>query len=155
MTRTPTLLAIALFSIAFLLPQSFAAENSCYGECPDLRPRSPSIGSGIQPSYAAGSTLQVSVVVNNIGDDQALPISKMYYYFSEDSTFDPQQDTLCAEDNIARLHPGQKQAMTEWVLIPPDTPPGTRYLFFFADAQNVVIEDNENNNVVSKAIEVH
>ena len=120
---------------------------------PDLRPESPSVSPSLS-SYQPGSSLTIGVYVKNIGSVQAPTWSVMDYYLSDDSTFDPQEDTHLGYDNIARLYPGQRQAMSDYVTLPNSLAAGTWYFLFVADADDEIDESNEGNNVTSRSITV-
>ncbi|WP_171025729.1 CARDB domain-containing protein [Hymenobacter jeollabukensis] len=95
----------------------------------------------------AGGTTTVSLSVNNVGAGAAAS-TPVAYYLSADNTLDA-ADRLLANVTGAGLNANTSVTRSNVVTIPSTTTAGSYYLICAADANNVVTESNENNNVAT------
>ncbi len=109
---------------------------------PDLITQSPAAS---PTSIVAGSTTTASCTVKNQGTATAAA-STLKYYLSANTTYEV-SDTYLVSDAVASLAANGTAAVSELVTIPSTTAAGTYYILFFADANAVVAESNETNNV--------
>jgi subtilase family serine protease len=116
---------------------------------PDLITQSPAAS---PTSVVAGSTTTASCTVKNQGTATAAA-STLKYYLSANSIYEV-SDTYLISDAVASLAANGTAAVSELVTIPSATAAGTYYILFFTDADAVVAESNETNNVGYIAITV-
>ena len=100
----------------------------------------------------AGQTTAASGIVKNQGTALAAA-SSLKYYLSADNMYSA-GDTYLATASVASLAANATAAVSNVLTIPSNTPAGTWYILFFADADVQVAESNETNNVSSFAITV-
>ena len=105
-------------------------------------------------SIVAGNSTTVSCDVKNQGNVSTGGNSTLVYYLSNDNIFDPSDTYLNAYNTINTLAGGAIQNINTSVAIPPSTSSGSHYIILVADANNVISESNENNNVGYRAITV-
>ena len=103
-------------------------------------------------TVTAGSFVTSSAYVANQGNTTAAG-SRLGVYFSTDATLSA-NDVLLATENVAVLSAGNSYYVYPQFAIPTTAMPGTYYVLFAADDQNVVAETNEANNVRSVALNV-
>lgn len=109
---------------------------------PDLVVKDP----GIYPeTILAGDTLTVSSTVFNQGNQDAA-VSKLYYYLSNDSVFN-HSDLESGYNYIGSLDAGDSIFLSQPVIVPEGSSPGTWYILFFADADDQIEESDEENNL--------
>lgn len=96
-------------------------------------------------SIIQGATTTASCTVKNQGGADA-GASNLKYYLSADVSYNS-GDILLATDAVAALTAGSSVSLSEVLTIPLETPVGTCYILFFADADAAVAEGNEANNV--------
>jgi len=116
---------------------------------PDLITQSPAAS---PTSVLAGATTTASCTVLNQGTASA-GASNMKYYLSSNATYET-GDTYLATDAVVSLAASGSASVSELVTIPAGTPAGTLYILFFTDADLVVTESLETNNVGYVAISV-
>ena len=108
------------------------------------------VNSSISPdNLVPGESFSVSCDVKNDGDDDAQQ-SKLKYYLSADNNYELNDEYLGVDyvRNIGGLGAGKTCSKTANLKIPENTAPGSYYILFYADAENKVIEgNNENNNI--------
>ena len=95
-----------------------------------------------------------SIVVNETTRNQGgglAATSATRFYLSTNSTLDA-SDTLLGGRDITALDPGITNSGATTLMIPPATPPGTYYIVAKADADAVVSETSETNNVTARSI---
>jgi hypothetical protein len=130
-------------------PNAYVTVTAIPGPAPDLEVQNQSISP--TSVIAGGLTTSISTVAN-IGDTLADP-STLKYFLSSDMTWDA-SDILLGEDAIGTLAIGGSSPQTENLTIPSGTAAGDYYILFFADAEEVVEESNEDNNVAYSGLEV-
>lgn len=108
----------------------------------------------VPASVVDGDTVNVRFDVANQGSKTS-QASTLKYYLSADATFDA-NDRLLGELNTRALLAGESLNLSTSFVYNASTmgAPGTKYLFFTTDANGVVNEGNEGNNVLSKALNV-
>ncbi len=116
---------------------------------PDLTILNPAVN---PVSIEAGQTTTGSCTVKNIGNGLA-PASVLKYYLSSNNTFSG-DDLLLGSDNVGALASLATINESEIVTIPLTTTAGTWFILFFADADGLLTENNETNNVGYKQITV-
>ena len=104
------------------------------------------------PNTAAGNPIGLSCYIANQGNTFANS-SSVGYYLSTDATLDS-NDALLTSTFGGQLTPIYTQTRSATTNVPPGTTPGSYYILFAADYQNIVAESNETNNVSSVAITV-
>lgn len=102
----------------------------------------------------AGGTIDVQVDQVYSGGSATVPNVYLYYCLSTDCTLDG-TDLLLDQDYSSINSNDEFDSETAGLIIPGETPAGTYYLIFFADANNVVDESNEGNNIVCLEITVN
>ena len=112
---------------------------------PDNNPDLIITDQSVNPDFSQASDLAyISFTEKNIGNNNA-GTSKTKLYYSEDNIFDASDIYLDAV-NIPALNSGMQYEVSQSITVPPSATPGTRYIFFVADADNEVIETDENLN---------
>ncbi|WP_062295097.1 S8 family serine peptidase [Nostoc piscinale] len=101
-------------------------------------------------SISVGKSFKVSYRVKNQGIGKAFP-SSTAFYLSRDKTVSD-DDLYLGSDEIASLNAGAYSSRTATFSIEKNVTAGSYYLLYKADANNNVVETNENNNIVAKAI---
>ncbi|MBD2494436.1 S8 family serine peptidase [Nostoc sp. FACHB-280] len=101
-------------------------------------------------SVAAGSTLNINYQIKNQGSENAFSSYTLFYLSHDTSVSD--DDLYLGSDEIASLNPGAYSSRTVTFSIEKNAAAGSYYLLYKADANNNVVETNENNNIVAKAI---
>jgi subtilase family serine protease len=96
-------------------------------------------------TIAAGSTVQVSDLVQNAGGDTAGP-STTRFYLSANQILDSGDIPLSGSRMVAAVPGGSSSSGTTAVTIPATTVPGFYYVFAVADADGAVAEAVETNN---------
>jgi subtilase family serine protease len=108
----------------------------------------------ISSSAAAGSQINVTETTRNQGAGAAIATTTKYY-LSTNSTFDAAVDVALASRGVPLMATGASSVGPQTaVTIPPGTPAGTYYILAVADADHIVAESNENNNVTAKALTI-
>ncbi|GAB2950635.1 hypothetical protein GCM10027048_14860 [Hymenobacter coalescens] len=118
---------------------------------------SPSVDLVVQTSSApttttAGASLSANAYVLNQGNTIAAN-SSLGVYFSTNSTLDAADQLLFVSPG-GSMSPGFSQYRSGVGTVPTGLAPGTYYLLFVADPQNLVVETNETNNVQTRTIAV-
>ncbi|MCD6556180.1 MAG: C10 family peptidase, partial [Bacteroidales bacterium] len=85
-----------------------------------------------------------SFTVNNIGNGNA-GTSKVKLYYSDDAVYDG-SDTYIDQVNIPALNSKQNYEVSQNITIPGSATEGSRYIIIVADADNEVVETDENYN---------
>jgi len=98
---------------------------------------------------AGGRTFYVNESTQNIGD-AATPPSVTRYFISSDPNFGPNATRPAGERRVPALQPGESSVIKQQAFtVPGDLPEGTYFLAACADAENAVVELDENNNCSS------
>ena len=116
---------------------------------PDLKIQSQNVSPWI---VSPGSGTMASCIVRNQGDGAAGP-STLKYYISNNTTYSV-DDVYLGYDPVGSLGPNGTSSESEMLTIPPGTQEGLWFILFFADANQVINESDENNNVGSFRISV-
>ncbi len=102
----------------------------------------------------AGGNVNLTFTIQNSGKVDAGPFH-VAIYFSEDSTLDPNTDTVLKEYLINGLPVGRSTLERVQVRIPKNaTINKVSYIFVRADSKNVIKESNESNNTTSTTFNV-
>ncbi len=106
-------------------------------------------------NVSCGSNITMSCTQNYSGNqpDSNLPSFDLDYYLSTNTTFG-NSDVLLAGDSSGLGSDDTSNNETATAAIPADTPSGTYYILFVADADDELSETNENNNVEYIQIQV-
>ena len=100
----------------------------------------------------AGAAITVSATTKNQGSGQAA-VSTTRYYLSANTTVDA-GDTSLGTSPIASLAPSASVVSSPTLTVPAGTATGTYYVLAQADADALVTETNETNNVRSVQIRI-
>jgi subtilase family serine protease len=101
-------------------------------------------------SITTSDVLTVSYDLQNIGDDIADGPFDIYYYISEDATFDVGTDTfLTYQEGLYNVYPGVTATIGLANPYSPSWGTGTQFLLVVVDPTHTVTESNEDNNVGS------
>lgn len=93
-----------------------------------------------------GRTFYITEQTQNIGN-LAVPPTVTRYFISQDQNIDPTTARPVGERSVPALQPNQVSAIQQQSFtIPSDLPDGTYFLAACADANNAVVELDENNN---------
>jgi subtilase family serine protease len=98
----------------------------------------------------AGKSIAISDTTRNVGAGPA-GASQTRFYFSANGSFDP-SDVLIGTRNVPALGAGATSSGSTSVSIPEGTTVGTWYLVGLADAEGVVSETSESNNIYVRTI---
>jgi subtilase family serine protease len=103
-------------------------------------------------STAPGNVLSLSCYITNQGNTTAA-YSSVGYYLSTNTTLDANDQLLSSSygGQLTTNYPTYRSVTTN---VPPGTAPGTYYILFAADYQNVVSESNETNNVSATTVTI-
>ncbi|HAF28413.1 MAG TPA: hypothetical protein DCG75_05130, partial [Bacteroidales bacterium] len=102
---------------------------------------------GITPfSLIPGESLNLGFRLSNFGTDDAAS-SDMKFYISSNSTFESANDTYLTSYSCPSLLGGSNSTANLNLTIPGSLNSGTWYILGIADANNVINETNENNNI--------
>ena len=139
--------------IRLLLPFSLVISFplASFAQLPDL-----SIGSfQVSPTVGpAGGNVNLTFTIQNSGKRDAGPFYTAIY-FSEDTTLDPNTDTVLKEYLINNLQVGRSTVQRIRVKIPKNaTLNKTSYIFVRTDSKNAINESNETNNTTSVTFSV-
>ncbi|BAY26378.1 peptidase S8/S53 [Calothrix sp. NIES-2100] len=104
-------------------------------------------------SGTAGNYLNFSYNIKNQGTGTAAA-SNTAFYLSKDTKLDS-SDTYLSYDYVSSLAPSSTSTEFTSVYLDGSLIPGTYYLFAGADDWNDVLESNESNNLVYKAITIY
>ncbi len=130
-------------------PTTYVTVTAIPGPAPDLEIQNQSVSP--TSINAGGITVAISTVANT--GDALADASTLKYYLSSDITWDA-SDTYLGEDAVASLTIGGTSPKTENLTIPSGTSAGNYYILFFADAEDVVEESDEDNNIAYSSLEV-
>ncbi len=104
-------------------------------------------------SGAECSQVSVTATTRNSGTGAARP-STTKYYFSADSSFSA-EDKLVGSRAVSSLSPGGTDTGTATVTLPCSVPAaGTFYILAIADAENMVSEARETNNLLARSFKI-
>ncbi len=102
-------------------------------------------------TIAPGGSLKMTCNLLNIGGAQA-PSNLVQLYLSKDEVIDG-TDILLAYGTMDPLNAGDDISISgEDIALPSSLTSGTWYALIIADADNAIVESNENNNVASVAM---
>ncbi|MCI5058764.1 MAG: hypothetical protein MRY83_21810, partial [Flavobacteriales bacterium] len=117
---------------------------------PDLRVLAPAL----TPSpVEAGSSMSLTIDVSNIGDVSS-PSTKVKYYLSTNAYWNA-SDIYLGESSVSSLSVGNTTTLNKTVTIPSNTSIGTKYIIYFVDEPNSIVEKSESNNKTYKSFLVH
>jgi subtilase family serine protease len=100
----------------------------------------------------AGSTINVGCRVRNVSV-VAAGSSRLGFYLSSDRNYS-NNDTYLGDQGVSSLTSSGTSTVSDIITIPSGIAPGAYFLLYYADRQNVVTENDENNNVASKPITI-
>ncbi len=101
----------------------------------------------ILESGKAGQNITISSVIKN-GGTQNSPAVTINFYLSTDTNITTSDYKLGQSGNLPALAPGQNQSFDATRELPLNIPPGTYYVGWIIDVDNVANESNESNNAV-------
>lgn len=104
------------------------------------------------PEVRPGETLMVSGTVINAGFADA-PSTRLVYYLSTDPVRDA-SDRQLSYDSVDALAPGGSSPEDAALRVTTATPAGAYFLLFVLDADGVVVESDESNDVVAVPVTV-
>jgi len=110
----------------------------------------------IESTVFRGRLFDLRGRVSNAGGQPAGGASKIFFYLSQDNQFS-NDDILLGEEDTNNLPGGNLNTFDsffEQVMIPPTISTGTYYILFVADAEFVINESNEINNVLARPITI-
>jgi len=110
-------------------------------------------GLSVPSVIAAGGTVTAIDITQNAGGNTSVP-STTRFYLSVNQFFDSQDVQLAGSRAVPALAPGALNLGTTAITIPAGTAAGFYYVIAVADADGVVIEIQENNNVRGQLIQV-
>ncbi|MCC3157714.1 T9SS type A sorting domain-containing protein [Hymenobacter sp. 15J16-1T3B] len=129
----------------------FSASIACVTSVP--QPDLAVQGASAYPlSAVAGSYLSLSCSIYNLSGTTATS-SNVGYYLSTDNTLST-SDQLLGYSSGYSLAVGGSSTRSSSVQIPTTVTPGSYYLLFVGDYDNLVSESNENNNIASVSFTV-
>jgi len=99
-----------------------------------------------------GSFIEATCDIFNQGDGNASS-SNLKYFLSDNNSYEG-EDIHLGTDAVDSLEAGQSSAQVQELFIPGSTTPGDWFILFFADADDQVVESDENNNIAYVQIEV-
>jgi subtilase family serine protease len=100
----------------------------------------------------AGLTLAVSDTTLNQGGGSSAP-TMTRFYLSTNSSYEA-VDTPIGSHGVPTLAAGQASAISTTLTVPSNTATGTYYLIAKADADGVVTETSETNNIYARSIKI-
>ncbi|MEM9540783.1 MAG: CARDB domain-containing protein [Cyanobacteria bacterium P01_E01_bin.42] len=106
----------------------------------------------VTSSVEAGNSAFVVSQVQNIGSGIA-GMSNVNYYLSDDISLSS-DDIYLGDDEINTLASGKSGYGFQRITIPDDVSVGQKYILFQADANNLIAESNEYNNIAYKSIQI-
>lgn len=95
----------------------------------------------------AGSTMDLTAIVNNLGTKSAIATS-FGYYLSADNVFET-TDVLLGSSSVTAIGASASKNVSATVKIPASTTTGSYYIFFVTDNTGLQTETNETNNAVA------
>ena len=111
----------------------------------------------VLPALQAGTETQVSFTVNNNGTAvfEGTFGTAIYTIFEADTVFCPMQLQLSPEANGNYvLAIGESLQFTQKILVPPSVTSSFDTFYVMVDAENIVLESNEDNNITSAVASV-
>lgn len=106
----------------------------------------------VHATAGAGLTVTASDTIRNQGPGATNP-STVRFYLSINNTLDA-SDVPIGSRSIPALAPDASSSGTTTFTIPQDTPAGTWYIIANADADSVISETNETNNICAQAVQI-
>jgi subtilase family serine protease len=100
---------------------------------------------------SADSTIVVNDTTKNLGGG-ASSASVTRFYLSTDTVLDGNDTTLAGSRDVATLDAGATSSGSTTVAIPASTPAGSYYVLAKADADGVIAETTETNNIAGRVI---
>ncbi|BAY24192.1 peptidase S8/S53 [Calothrix sp. NIES-2100] len=111
------------------------------------------VQNAVAPSLVSvGDSWKISYQIKNRGVDKAFPSATMFY-ISKDKTLSD-DDLYLGYNDVGSLAAGAYSSKTSSLRIGQNITAGSYYLLYKADGYNNVIETNESNNIVAKAVTV-
>lgn len=111
---------------------------------------STTVNSVVTNEVVSGNGIDITASMSNIGTDNTVTSGIMLgIYYSEDSLYQT-SDVYIGQGN----NTGPNGTSNVLLSIPSNATAGKRYLIFYADRNNVVVESNEANNVLAIPIKV-
>ncbi|MBI4685215.1 MAG: hypothetical protein HY755_08445 [Nitrospirae bacterium] len=106
----------------------------------------------VPSTTGAGKSISISDTTKNNGPSDAAA-STTKFYLSTDTVFDV-GDTLLGSRAVPALAANATSLGSTTVTIPAGTPTGSYFIIAKADADNVIVEVNETNNTLYRAISI-
>lgn len=105
------------------------------------------LNQGLSGTVAAGSKAVVKVLVENTGNVRASAVLSTTVSASTDGTESNDDVVLATKTGKLTILPGKSKLVTLKFAVPQTLPAGAYFLTAKADAQNALVEPDENNNV--------
>lgn len=100
----------------------------------------------VPSSSTAGSAVTIACDIQNNGTSIA-NTSSCGFWYSEDPSINPYGSTYLGQNTVQSISLGSSVGESKVVRIPSNASAGTRYFCFEADANNVLVETSESDNV--------
>lgn len=104
-------------------------------------------------AIGTGTPITVSTSTRNNGPGDSDP-STTKFYLSTNSLFEATDVKLDGTQAVPLLAPGASVTLSPTVTVPPGTAPGTYYMLAVADADNLIPEKSESNNVAARIVQL-
>ena len=147
---TGTYYVIAVADTNNAVTEASETNNAAFGALVRVGPDLTVSALSATSSIAAGSSATANTTVLNQGGGAA-GTSTTRFYLSTNGSFDT-SDILIGTRTVGALGPAQSESGAATITIPAGTPAGTYFLLVVSDADNVVAETVETNNIRSMIV---
>ncbi len=100
-----------------------------------------------------GNSITASGYLKNLGNSSVSTITYLGYYLSKDAKISS-DDLLLATDYTSSMYAGSSYDESASLTIPDTTLPGSYYVLFVGDYNNLHTESNEVNNIVASSLTI-
>lgn len=121
---------------------TFTIEVVCPTADADLDIQSATVSPGYIQSLQ--ENVAISSKIKNIGN-AAAAASSMEYYLSDNTSFEYGTDLFIGNGAIPVLNPGQSVVVNSVITMPDGLTPGSYYVIFVADRENIISETDDEN----------
>ena len=101
-----------------------------------------------------GENIQVTFSIKNNGDLGTVSTSRVGYYLSTNGDSWDNDDIMLSTNYFGSILPGDTVAIERTITLPSNLQYGEKHLILYADYQERVAENNNNNNFYSKAVTI-
>lgn len=105
-------------------------------------------------NLTCGITVRASADVKNVGNQRTDVATHLGYYLSTDINWST-DDIFMKEDYVRKLNPNNISSEFDFPYILAPNGPGTYYILYVADHNDVINESDETNNVAYRQINIH